>query len=174
MNSLKLLSLSLNGFSCLLLIIVYILARTTVEKTPANKYFISVCISIFLFSLADIGAALSKGPGPLWHQPALYVSEFLYYLFIPVIVVFFFKYEKEYFGKEYGVKLDPTKPTLVVIGGSLGARTINEAMIQGIPAMQKAGINVIWQTGKTYFERCHAAYEEAEDFNKRIYDFLSE
>lgn len=100
MNSLKLLSLILNSISCVLLIVVYILARTTVEKSSANKYFISVCISIFLFCLADIGAAISKGPGPLWHQPVLYVSEFLYYLFIPVIVIFFFKYEKEYFGQE--------------------------------------------------------------------------
>lgn len=77
----------------------------------------------------------------------------------------------EYFEKEYGIKLDPKKPTLVVIGGSLGARTINEAMIQGIPAMQKAGINVIWQTGKTYYERCHAAYEEetkAQEDNRII------
>lgn len=66
-----------------------------------------------------------------------------------------------YFEQEYGVKLDPSKKTLVVIGGSLGARTINEAMLAGISALQEAGINVIWQTGKTYYEKCHEGYEKA-------------
>ena len=68
-----------------------------------------------------------------------------------------------YFKNEYGITLDPSKKTLVVIGGSLGARTINEAMQAGIPELQKAGINVIWQTGKTYFEKCHDAYKKATD-----------
>ena len=66
-----------------------------------------------------------------------------------------------YFEKEYGVRLDPSKKTLVVIGGSLGARTINEAILAGIPALQEAGINVIWQTGKSYYERCHEHYLQA-------------
>lgn len=66
-----------------------------------------------------------------------------------------------YFEDEYGVKLDPTRKTLVVIGGSLGARTINDAILAGLPALQEAGINVIWQTGKTYYDKCHEGYLKA-------------
>lgn len=66
-----------------------------------------------------------------------------------------------YFEDEYGVKLNPEKKTLVVIGGSLGARTINDAILAGLPALQEAGINVIWQTGKTYYEKCHEGYKKA-------------
>lgn len=64
-----------------------------------------------------------------------------------------------YCEEEFGVRLDPTKKTLLVIGGSLGARTINEAMIAGLPALVQAGVNVIWQTGKTHYEQCKAAYD---------------
>lgn len=66
-----------------------------------------------------------------------------------------------YFEKEYGIRLNPNRKTLVIIGGSLGARTINEAVIAGLPALQEAGINVIWQTGKTYFSKCKEAYDAA-------------
>ena len=41
---------------------------------------------------------------------------------------------------------------LLIIGGSLGARTINEAVLAGIPALEKAGIHVVWQTGKGYYK----------------------
>jgi len=62
-----------------------------------------------------------------------------------------------YFKQEYGFTLRPDRKTLLIIGGSLGARTINEAIIGGLPALSEAGINVIWQTGKTYYEDCKAA-----------------
>ena len=42
---------------------------------------------------------------------------------------------------------------LLIIGGSLGARTINEAILAGLPALQQAGIHVVWQTGKVYYEK---------------------
>jgi UDP-N-acetylglucosamine--N-acetylmuramyl-(pentapeptide) pyrophosphoryl-undecaprenol N-acetylglucosamine transferase len=41
---------------------------------------------------------------------------------------------------------------LLIIGGSLGARTINEAILAGLPELQKAGIHVVWQTGKGYYD----------------------
>lgn len=55
---------------------------------------------------------------------------------------------------EDGQQLDPTRPTVLVIGGSLGARTVNDSISAGIDAFQKAGIQVIWQTGKYYAEEC--------------------
>ena len=48
----------------------------------------------------------------------------------------------EFFGLKEG------KPTVLVIGGSLGARSINAAMATGIHKLIDAGIQVIWQTGK--------------------------
>ena len=42
---------------------------------------------------------------------------------------------------------------LLIIGGSLGARTINEAILAGLPELQKAGIHVVWQTGKVYYDK---------------------
>ena len=67
------------------------------------------------------------------------------------------------------------KRSLLIIGGSLGARTINEAVAAGIPALQEAGIHVVWQTGKTYYEKCKTAWEEAgEPENIEVHDFLSD
>ena len=48
-------------------------------------------------------------------------------------------------------------PTVLVVGGSLGARTLNRAMLQALPALCNTGIHVIWQTGKMYFEQAKAA-----------------
>jgi len=46
--------------------------------------------------------------------------------------------------------LSPDKKTLLVIGGSLGARTINLAIAAGINELTNQGYQVIWQTGKTF------------------------
>ena len=42
---------------------------------------------------------------------------------------------------------DDGRKTLLIIGGSLGARTINEAVIAGLKELTNAGIKVVWQTG---------------------------
>ncbi len=48
--------------------------------------------------------------------------------------------------------LKENKTTLLVLGGSLGARTINDALKHDIDTILDAGIQVIWQTGKFYFD----------------------
>lgn len=58
------------------------------------------------------------------------------------------------FKLEDGKILDANRPTVLVIGGSLGARTVNDSLAAGIDAFQKAGIQVIWQTGKYYVKEC--------------------
>ena len=64
---------------------------------------------------------------------------------------------------------------LLIIGGSLGARTINEALIAGIPSLVEAGIHVVWQTGKVYYEQCRAAWEAAgSPKSVEVHDFLSD
>ncbi len=69
----------------------------------------------------------------------------------------------EFFG------LTRSKKTLLVIGGSLGARTINESITAGIEKINASGIQLIWQTGKNYFEKTKSFTSE----NVKIYDFIS-
>ena len=67
--------------------------------------------------------------------------------------------------------------TLLIIGGSLGARTINEAMTEAISHQLSAfcGIHVVWQTGKYYYEKCKAAWTAAgSPENIECLDFLSD
>jgi UDP-N-acetylglucosamine--N-acetylmuramyl-(pentapeptide) pyrophosphoryl-undecaprenol N-acetylglucosamine transferase len=45
--------------------------------------------------------------------------------------------------------LEPGKKTLLVVGGSLGARSINEAIAKGLNDLIQNGLQIIWQTGKT-------------------------
>ena len=56
--------------------------------------------------------------------------------------------------------LDEERMTILVIGGSLGARTINDSISEGIEEFEKAGVQVIWQTGKYYAEECRHKAEE--------------
>lgn len=53
--------------------------------------------------------------------------------------------------------LNPNLPTVLVVGGSLGALTLNESMETGIGKLNKEGIQVIWQTGKNFGDRGTAA-----------------
>ena len=66
---------------------------------------------------------------------------------------------------------------LLIIGGSLGARTINEAVKEAISHQLSAfnGIHVVWQTGKVYYEKCKAVWEAAgKPANIECLDFLSD
>jgi UDP-N-acetylglucosamine--N-acetylmuramyl-(pentapeptide) pyrophosphoryl-undecaprenol N-acetylglucosamine transferase len=49
--------------------------------------------------------------------------------------------------------LDPAKKTILSIGGSLGAKSINESINKNIGEFEKNGLQLIWQTGKAYAER---------------------
>lgn len=59
----------------------------------------------------------------------------------------------KYFADEFGVQFDAQKKNLLIIGGSLGARTINQAIGAGLRALHEAGIQVVWQTGKGYYDK---------------------
>ena len=48
--------------------------------------------------------------------------------------------------------LEPTKKTILIVGGSLGARTLNESVMAHLDELRNSGVQVIWQTGKNYFE----------------------
>ena len=48
--------------------------------------------------------------------------------------------------------LEKDKKTIVVVGGSLGARTLNDSMAAALPKLQNTDIQVFWQAGKLYIE----------------------
>lgn len=49
--------------------------------------------------------------------------------------------------------LDSDKPTVLVVGGSLGARTLNESIQAALQRFASAGVQLIWQTGKAYGDK---------------------
>lgn len=63
----------------------------------------------------------------------------------------------KYFNEMFGMNFSVSKKTLLIIGGSLGARTINQSIIAHLPELLNSDVQVIWQTGKNYFEECKAA-----------------
>ena len=65
---------------------------------------------------------------------------------------------------------------LLIIGGSLGARTINEAILAGLPQLQAAGIHVVWQTGKVYYKGIMDQISNLQSpiSNIEIHEFLSD
>jgi len=69
--------------------------------------------------------------------------------------------------------LDPHKKTLLVIGGSLGAATLNRCMIDFLPLAAESGIQVIWQCGRSGKEAATAAMNTYTGIPVFLYDFLS-
>jgi UDP-N-acetylglucosamine--N-acetylmuramyl-(pentapeptide) pyrophosphoryl-undecaprenol N-acetylglucosamine transferase len=65
--------------------------------------------------------------------------------------------------------LDPAKKTLLVIGGSLGARTINESIFEKTEHIEKEGIQLLWQTGKWYYNIGKSAETDAIKVHEFIY-----
>lgn len=58
---------------------------------------------------------------------------------------------------------DPERPLVLVIGGSLGARTINEAMAAGLDTLLDGNTQIMWQTGRSGEEIGKKAVEERKD-----------
>ncbi|ANW94838.1 UDP-N-acetylglucosamine--N-acetylmuramyl-(pentapeptide) pyrophosphoryl-undecaprenol N-acetylglucosamine transferase [Wenyingzhuangia fucanilytica] len=68
-------------------------------------------------------------------------------------------------------KLDTNKKTLLVLGGSLGARAINQMIENNMKALQAQNIQVIWQTGKFYIDE----YKKFNDLDGvQTHAYLSE
>ena len=71
--------------------------------------------------------------------------------------------------------LDPDKKTILLVGGSLGARTVNESMRQHLSEVKAADVQFIWQTGKFYNEEMNRAVETFGDIpNLKVLDFISD
>lgn len=71
--------------------------------------------------------------------------------------------------------IDPEKATILIIGGSLGARTVNESIIGGLEKLGAAAddVQVVWQTGKFYDQQCKEALAESGVKNVIQMPFIS-
>jgi len=73
----------------------------------------------------------------------------------------------EFFG------LDKDKKTVLVIGGSLGARTINESIESGLEKFAQKNIQLVWQTGKWYEDKAALAVKPFENNGIKTMAFIS-
>ena len=72
-------------------------------------------------------------------------------------------------------KLDPSKKTVLIVGGSLGARTLNNCVMHGLEKIKNSGVQFIWQTGKFYFEEAKACVKAAGELPMlHTTDFISD
>lgn len=72
--------------------------------------------------------------------------------------------------------LDPAKKTILLVGGSLGARSMNESMINSLQQIAAhPDVQFVWQTGKYYYNEIVARVKEAgKPDNLTITDFVSD
>ena len=70
--------------------------------------------------------------------------------------------------------LNPQKRTVLIIGGSLGARTINESVLNHLDAIRQSDVQFVWQTGKYYSESIQEALRKTDAVeNLKVMDFIS-
>ena len=69
---------------------------------------------------------------------------------------------------------DPTKKTILLVGGSLGARTVNESVLQHLDLVEQTDVQLLWQTGKFYFADIQQRLKDKQLPNLKVTDFISE
>ena len=71
--------------------------------------------------------------------------------------------------------LDPQRKTILLVGGSLGARTINESVLQHLDIVRQSDVQFIWQTGKYYSTQIAERLKElGQPDNLKVTDFISD
>ena len=71
--------------------------------------------------------------------------------------------------------LDPNKRTILILGGSLGARTINQCLMNKLDKVKSSGVQFIWQTGKIYIEEARTSVAQAGELPMlHVTDFISD
>ena len=70
--------------------------------------------------------------------------------------------------------LDPDRKTVLLVGGSLGARTINESVLQHLDLVESSGVQFIWQTGKYYHAAIKEQLKEKNLPQLKVMDFITD
>lgn len=68
--------------------------------------------------------------------------------------------------------LDPNKKTVLIIGGSLGAKTLNESVMESYDVLRDSDVQVLWQCGKLYIEDLKNRLEGKEAENIKLTMFI--
>jgi len=67
----------------------------------------------------------------------------------------------------------PDKKTLLIVGGSLGARTINQSVLAKLKELSESGIQIIWQAGKIYIDKARETAQPYLSSSFIVTDFVS-
>ena len=73
-----------------------------------------------------------------------------------------------------GLGLNPSKKVILLVGGSLGARTINESVLQHLDIVKASDVQFIWQTGKFYSEEIAKRLQGEDIPNLKVTDFITD
>ncbi|MBQ8064635.1 MAG: undecaprenyldiphospho-muramoylpentapeptide beta-N-acetylglucosaminyltransferase [Prevotella sp.] len=80
-------------------------------------------------------------------------------------------------GREDAVRsfgFDPQRKTILIVGGSLGARTLNESVLGQLPLIKDSGVQFIWQTGKYYSAEISERLKGHDIPNLKVTDFITD
>ena len=69
---------------------------------------------------------------------------------------------------------DPSKKTLLLVGGSLGARTINESVLAYLDLIKQSDVQFVWQTGKYYSQEIQERLKGLDIPNLKVTDFITD
>ena len=69
---------------------------------------------------------------------------------------------------------DPNKKTILLVGGSLGARTVNESVMQHLDLVEQSGVQFVWQTGKYYYADLQQQLQGRHLPNLKMTDFIAD
>lgn len=64
------------------------------------------------------------------------------------------------------------QPIILIVGGSLGARTLNQSMLESLELIRKSDVVIIWQTGKYYFNEIQSQLGDNPVPNIRLMEFI--
>ena len=82
------------------------------------------------------------------------------------------KVTKEKARESFG--LAPDKRTVLIVGGSLGARTVNESVLAHLDEIRQSNVQLIWQTGKYYSQSIAETLSQIDEVpNMKVMDFIS-
>ena len=71
--------------------------------------------------------------------------------------------------------LNPEKKTILLIGGSLGAKTLNESILSHFGQLKRSQVQLIWQTGKAYHTAILERLQSVGPLeNVKVFDFISD
>ncbi len=66
-----------------------------------------------------------------------------------------------------------SKKTILIIGGSLGAKTLNESVINNLEELKDSGVQVLWQCGKLYYEELYEKLKSKRLKNIKMVQFIN-